>query len=113
MVNNMVGNREWYRTKKIEEWMKLNNVYIVSSIDGNGNHVGRLKGLYLDANDDLIISVDIDDLSCTTEETLGCAEKDCSYCKNGTYRKPIHQFDGTLIRRANFCDECGRDLRHL
>lgn len=38
---------------------------------------------------------------------------DCSYCKNGTYRKPIHQFDGTLIRRVNFCDECGRDLRGL
>lgn len=38
---------------------------------------------------------------------------ECSYCKNGTYRKSIYQPDGTLIRRANFCDNCGRDLRHL
>ena len=41
------------------------------------------------------------------------SEKYCDCCKNGTYRKPIHQFDGTLVRRVNFCDECGRDLRHL
>lgn len=40
-------------------------------------------------------------------------EEYCSYCKNGTYRKPIHQYDGTLVRKVNFCDECGRDLRHL
>ena len=40
-------------------------------------------------------------------------EKYCDRCKNGTYRKPIHQYDGTLVRKANFCDECGRDLRHL
>lgn len=40
-------------------------------------------------------------------------EEYCSYCKNGTYRKSFHQWDGTFVRKANFCEECGRDLRHL
>ena len=35
----------------------------------------------------------------------------CHHCKNGTYSCPITQMNGTLIRYANFCDECGRDLR--
>lgn len=35
----------------------------------------------------------------------------CHHCKNGTYSCPITQMDKTLIRYANFCDECGRDLR--
>lgn len=35
----------------------------------------------------------------------------CHHCKNGTYSCPITQMGGTLIRYANFCDECGRDLR--
>ena len=39
--------------------------------------------------------------------------QNCSSCKNGTYRKSIYQANGDLIRRANFCDECGRDLRRL
>ena len=38
-------------------------------------------------------------------------KNDCPRCKNGTYRKL--QPDGTFIRRVNFCDECGRDLRYL
>jgi hypothetical protein len=36
---------------------------------------------------------------------------ECCHCKNGTYSCPITQMDRTLIRYANFCDECGRDLR--
>ena len=52
--------------KKIEEWLNKNNVYIISSIDDKGVHVGRFKGLSLDANDDLVIDTDIDSLSCTT-----------------------------------------------
>ena len=39
--------------------------------------------------------------------------RDCDYCKNGTYRKSVYQWDGTFVRKVNFCDECGRDLRHL
>lgn len=46
-------------------------------------------------------------------EEIEGVEKKCDCCKNGTYRKSIHQPDGTLVRRANFCDECGRDLRGL
>ena len=37
----------------------------------------------------------------------------CSYCKNGTHRKIVTQYDGTFIRYVNFCDECGRDLRGM
>lgn len=37
----------------------------------------------------------------------------CHHCKNGTYSCPITQMDKTLIRHASFCDECGRDLRHV
>ena len=40
-------------------------------------------------------------------------EYDCILCKNGTYRKSIYLHDGTFVRKVNFCDECGRDLRHL
>ena len=40
-------------------------------------------------------------------------EYDCIYCKNGTYRKSIYLHDETFVRKVNFCDECGRDLRHL
>lgn len=52
--------------KKIEEWLNKNNVYVVASVDGKGVHIGRFKGLSLDADDDLIIEVDIDSLSCTS-----------------------------------------------
>ena len=52
--------------KKIEEWLYQNNVYIVSSIDGKGVHVGRFVGLTLDVDGDLVIYTDIDSLSCTT-----------------------------------------------
>lgn len=51
--------------KKIEKWLNKNNVYIISSIDGEGIHVGKFKGLSLDADDDLIINVDIDSFGCT------------------------------------------------
>ena len=52
--------------KKIEEWLNKNNVYVAASIDNKGVHIGRFKGLSLDADDDLIIEVDIDSLSCTS-----------------------------------------------
>lgn len=35
----------------------------------------------------------------------------CHHCHDGTYSCPITQRDGTLIRYADFCDECVRDLR--
>ena len=40
-------------------------------------------------------------------------ESYCSYCKNGTHRNIVTQYDGTFIRYVNFCDECGRDLRNI
>lgn len=50
---------------EIEKILRESNVYIVSSINGEGNHIGRFNGFSEDANGDLIISVDIDDMSCT------------------------------------------------
>ena len=44
---------------------KEHNVYIISSVEGKGNHVGRFKGFSVDADGDLIIEADIDGLSCT------------------------------------------------
>lgn len=52
--------------KKIDEWLCKNNVYIASSIDGKGVHIGRFIGLTLDVDGDLVIYTDIDSLSCTT-----------------------------------------------
>lgn len=49
----------------IEAILRKYNVYIISSVDGKGNHVGRLKGFSVDADGDLVIDADIDELSCT------------------------------------------------
>lgn len=50
---------------EIEAKLKEHNVYIISSVEGKGNHVGRFKGFSVDADGDLIIEADIDGLSCT------------------------------------------------
>lgn len=39
--------------------------YIVSSVEGQGVHIGRFKGLSLDAEGDWVIDADIDEKSCT------------------------------------------------
>lgn len=51
--------------ERIEKLLRENDVYIMSSIEGKGHHIGRFKGFALDANDSLIIETDIDSLSCT------------------------------------------------
>ena len=45
------------------------NTYILSSIDGEGKHVGRFRGVSVDANGSLVISADIDKVSCTSKST--------------------------------------------
>ena len=52
------------KIKEIENVLKEKNAYIVASVGGNGNHVGRIKGLAVDANGNLIIEADIDSESC-------------------------------------------------
>lgn len=49
--------------KVIEEALKEKNAYIISSIDGKGAHIGRFKGVSVDAEGDLIIESDIDSIS--------------------------------------------------
>lgn len=45
----------------------INNreVYIMSTIDGKGCHIGRITGVSLDANDGIVIETDIDSVSAT------------------------------------------------
>ena len=51
--------------KELEQKLKEYDVYILSSIGGKGHHVGRFKGISVDANGDLIIDTDIDKYSIT------------------------------------------------
>lgn len=48
-----------------EKMLESDNIYIVSSIDNKGTHVGRFKRCSLDADGNLIIEIDIDGVSCT------------------------------------------------
>lgn len=45
--------------KSIESFLKQNNAYIMASIDGEGCHVGRFKGISQDADDAIVLEVDI------------------------------------------------------
>lgn len=51
--------------KELESKLKELNVYVISSVEGKGSHIGRFKGFSEDANGDLVIETDIDKLSCT------------------------------------------------
>ena len=51
--------------KELEQKLKEHDVYIISSVGGKGHHVGRFKGISVDANGDLIIDADIDEHSIT------------------------------------------------
>lgn len=51
--------------KELEQKLKEYDVYILSSVGGKGHHVGRFKGISVDANGDLIIDADIDEYSIT------------------------------------------------
>lgn len=57
--------------KKIEEELRMHDAYIISSVDGNGAHVGKFKGISYDSDGNLVIETDINSRSCT-----------CSTCTN-------------------------------
>lgn len=40
-------------------------VYIMSTIDGKGCHIGKITGVSLDANDGIVIETDIESVSVT------------------------------------------------
>lgn len=40
-------------------------VYIIASIENKGKHIGRIKNISLDAANDVVIEVDIDEFSVT------------------------------------------------
>lgn len=50
---------------KIEQYLKQHGCYVLSSIEGEGTHVGRFKRISLDADDDVVINIDIDAVSVT------------------------------------------------
>lgn len=49
----------------IKDVLDKQNAYVVATVEGDGCHIGRLKGISLDANGDLVIEVDISSISCT------------------------------------------------
>lgn len=53
------------KLKKITTFNENQEVYIIASIDNNGNHIGRIKNISLDADCDVVIEVDIDKESVT------------------------------------------------
>lgn len=58
-------DEDYKKLKEIEEFLKEHNVYIASSIEGKGLHIGRFKEIALDADGFPIIECDIDEASCT------------------------------------------------
>ena len=47
---------------------KNKDIYIISSIGNKGVHIGRIKNISLDANDDIVIETDIEKESETGPE---------------------------------------------
>lgn len=59
-------DRDFYNNlSKIEQYLKQHGCYVLSSVEGKGTHVGRFKRILLDANDDIVIDIDIDAVSTT------------------------------------------------
>lgn len=49
----------------LKETLERHNAYVIASIGGGGCYIGSLKEISLDANGDLVIVSDIDNISCT------------------------------------------------
>lgn len=64
--------------EKNKDFLKENNAYIIASIEEKGAHIGRIKGLSFDADNNLIIEADIDSQSCT-DESFFQQNKDTEY----------------------------------
>ena len=65
VLKPIITEDDYKKLKEIEEYLKEHNVYISSSIENNGTHIGRFKGITLDADGFPIIECDIDAMSCT------------------------------------------------
>ena len=55
---------DFRKLREIEELLKEHSVSVLSSIEGKGIHVGRFKGIALDADGFPVIECDIDKESC-------------------------------------------------
>lgn len=56
-------DKELYKNlSEIEQYLKQHGCYVLSSVEGKGTHVGRLNKISLDANDDIVLDIDIDDI---------------------------------------------------
>lgn len=65
VLKPIITEDDYKKLKEIEEFLKEHNVYISSSIEGKGLHIGRFKEIALDADGFPIIECDIDAMSCT------------------------------------------------
>ncbi len=57
--------------KTVQELIKKNaygenkDVYVIALIGGEGHHIGRIKDILLDPNNDIVVEIDIDNKSVT------------------------------------------------
>lgn len=61
----MKYNKIMQELQKNNTYNEKQDVYIIASIDGKENHIGRIKNISLDADNDVVIEVDIDKESVT------------------------------------------------
>lgn len=50
---------------KLRSIISNRDVYIMSTVDGKGCHIGKITGVSLDANDGIVIETDIESVSAT------------------------------------------------
>lgn len=56
--------------EEILSTLQENHAYVIASVNGVGNYVGRIKGIAYDANNTPIIEVDIDSVSVSRAKTM-------------------------------------------
>ena len=98
----MEGLPEFYDDKKVSHRVKM----ITGSYAFSGGGVGLLAKRSLHQSDVIELLV-----GALRDSEPKREYGECHHCHNGTYSCPITQMNRTFIRYANFCDECGRDLR--
>ena len=59
-LKSIKTREEYKKLRELELFLLEHNVYILSSIEGKGVHVGRFKQISLDADGNPVIECDID-----------------------------------------------------
>lgn len=101
--------------ERIEAILKKHGTYILSTIDGQGCHVGCYKGIALDADANWIIEAEVESMSETNcgefipvvhGEWINCngGNATCSHCK--TRQKNVYDDEN----EQRFCGHCGAKM---